>query len=389
MTWKSSKQALVTTSSAETELVEAHQGCLQMESVNALLVDFDVQPSGRTICVDNAAAITLATAEGGSWKTRHLKVRHRALRERVDERWVEVEYCPGDLQLADGLTKILTSQRMTQLMIFGGLHEPQGASAGPALRPLRQVRTLQQQQLGADQPQQQLGADQPQQQLGADQPQQQLEADQPRPQAAATTPSTVTADNLGCCLGLLVTLLNVAQVSGQRRNPETHQPLAVDTSLELYGLVLMLVICSVAVWEFVRGCYRHHLDSTRVKALQGETRLPKRDMRRLNTLLQKRPQDLTVDGRQSLITLAEAAGVDLSGVFQAEEPQSAASTSGRTARAQPETPIADPPTASAADEEFLRGQAWFENRARRVCLPTRTSSKRTRGDGRGSHETPG
>ena len=116
----------------------------------------------------------------------------------------------------------------------------------------------------------------------------------------------------------------------------------------------MLVICSVAVWEFVRGCYRHHLDSTRVKALQGETRLPKRDMRRLNTLLQKRPQDLTVDERQSLITLAEAAGVDLSGVFQAEEPQSAASTSGRTARAQPETPIADPPTASAADEEFLR-----------------------------------
>eukprot|EP00439_Symbiodinium_sp_Y106_P014523 s9297_g2.t1 len=339
VTWKSSKQALVTTSSAETELVEAHQGCLQMESVNALLVDFDVQPSGRTICVDNAAAITLATAEGGSWKTRHLKVRHRALRERVDERWVEVEYCPGDLQLADGLTKILTSQRMTQLMTFWGLHEPQGAPPGPVLRPLRQVRTLQQQQQHLEAQQQQ---------------QQHLEVDQPQQQAAATTSSTVTADNLGCCLGLLVTLLNVAKVSGQRSNPETHQPLAVDTSLELYGLVLMLVICSVAVWEFVRGCYRHHLDSARVKALQGETRLPKKDMRRLNTLLQRRPQDLTIDERQSLIALAEAAGVDLTGILQAEEPQRGATVSRGVATAQPEAPVLDPPTASAADEDFLR-----------------------------------
>ena len=48
---------------------------------------------------ENAATITLATAEG-SWKTRDLKVRYRALRERVEEKWVEVEYCPGDLQLA-------------------------------------------------------------------------------------------------------------------------------------------------------------------------------------------------------------------------------------------------------------------------------------------------
>ena len=71
----------MTTSSAEIELVEAHQGCLQMESVNALLDDFAVIPEARTIHVDNAAAIALATAEGGSWKTRHLKVRHRALRE--------------------------------------------------------------------------------------------------------------------------------------------------------------------------------------------------------------------------------------------------------------------------------------------------------------------
>ena len=37
--WRSSRQTLVTTSSAETELVAAHHGCQQMESVDALLSD--------------------------------------------------------------------------------------------------------------------------------------------------------------------------------------------------------------------------------------------------------------------------------------------------------------------------------------------------------------
>ncbi|CAE7364775.1 RE1, partial [Symbiodinium sp. KB8] len=58
ISWRSSRQPLVTTSSAETELVAAHHGCQQMESVDALLEDFGERPSKRIIYVDNAAAIT-------------------------------------------------------------------------------------------------------------------------------------------------------------------------------------------------------------------------------------------------------------------------------------------------------------------------------------------
>ncbi|CAE6936905.1 RE1 [Symbiodinium sp. CCMP2592] len=135
--WRSSRQQLVTTSSAETELVVAHHGCQQMESIDALLSDMGVIPNQRTIYVDNAAAITLATSEGGSWKTRHLKVRHRALRQRVEQGWVDVVYCPGDQQLADGLTKLLPSQRMNLLMEFWGLSA--GGNSGDQVR-LRQVQ---------------------------------------------------------------------------------------------------------------------------------------------------------------------------------------------------------------------------------------------------------
>ncbi|CAE7605323.1 RE1 [Symbiodinium sp. KB8] len=266
----------------------AHQGCLQMESINALLSDFEVEPTERSICVDNAAAITLATAEGGSWKTRHLKVRHHALRERVEQKWVIVEYCPGDMQLADGLTKVLTSQRMTQLMEFWGLMNPGDASA-------------------------------------------------------------------------------------QRGNPEAPSPLAVDTSLELYGLVLMLVICSVAVWEGVRSCYRSQVEPFRLRYLQGEAKLPKKDMRRLNALLQRKPQDLSVDERQTLITLADAAGVDLTGVFSQDKVLVEASTT--TTASLPGSSSARPiemPSASAADVDFLR-----ERRRQRRMLPRETSPPRS------------
>ena len=72
-----------------------------------------------TIHVDHVVAISLATAEGGSWKTRHLKGRHRALRG-VEQRWEEVVCCPGDQQLADGLIKVLPSKKINNLMVFGG-----------------------------------------------------------------------------------------------------------------------------------------------------------------------------------------------------------------------------------------------------------------------------
>ena len=78
-------------------------------------------------------------------------------------------------------------------------------------------------------------------------------------------------------------------------------------------------------------------------------------MRRLNALLRRKPQDLSIDERQTLVTLAEAAGVDLTGVFSSvdgpmsfQEEQRQAST----VRSRQPSPVPEPPTACAADEEF-------------------------------------
>ena len=135
--------------------------------------------------MDNSAAITLASEEGGSWRTHHLKVRASALRQIMQEGWIAISYCPGDLQLADGLTKIL--QMLMRRWGLGPMEQLQA----PALNQQQQVNTA----------------------------------------------ATSTA-NLGCCLGLVVTLQNIASVMGRIAVPEDHSPLAVDSSLELYAVVL-------------------------------------------------------------------------------------------------------------------------------------------------------
>ena len=353
--WRSSRQPLVTTSSAETELVAAHYGCQQMESVDALLEDFGERPSQRIIYVDNAAAITLATSEGGSWKTRHLKVRHRALRQRVEQAWVEVLFCPGDQQLADGLTKLLASQRMNLLMEFWGL-------VGDQVR-LRQVQASAEPQhfQASAEPQQFQASAEPQQFQASAEPQHSRASAEPQHREASTTATNSTTSNfdpqgLGGLLGLLVILINLAKASGHSTNPEIQPPLAVDSSLELYGVVGMLAVCAVALWELGRACYRHHGEAARLRSLQAEQKLSKREMRELNALLRRDPAQLLDTEKDRMIQLAETAGVDLSGILsrKVETNLSAARTPTEVLGGTEVPPPPDPYSACAADEQLLR-----------------------------------
>ena len=282
----------------------------------------------RELRVDNSAAITLASEEGGSWRTRHLKVRAGALRQRIQEGWIAISYCPGDLQLADGLTKILPAKRMEALMAAWGLKHHQGGDQHPDLPEEEdQGGSLRQLQAPARSRQQ---------------------------QDITSTPAGTQA--LGCCLGLVVALQNLATVMGRREDPEDPMPLAVDSSLELYGVVVMLMICVVALWEGGRHCLRR-ADSIRMRSLQAEQRLTKREMRRLNLLLQQEPKTLSDDDREMLTALADKAGVDLSKILARSV---STSTSYTDMRGEVEPPLHSPPlhpppaAASAADEEYLR-----------------------------------
>lgn len=111
--WSSSRQPFVAASTAESELIsyaEAHQQAL---SVGALLqiLEYDVS---YVLYGDNRSALSLATSESGPWRTRHLRLRASRLRDdlRTDnpDRVVQwsARHLPGELLVADGLTKALT-----------------------------------------------------------------------------------------------------------------------------------------------------------------------------------------------------------------------------------------------------------------------------------------
>ena len=257
--WKSSRQSLVTASSAETELLAASEGATLTYSIDAMLSDVGVYSESRELRV-----ITLASEEGGSWRTRHLKVRAASLRQRIQEGWATMTHCPGEWQLADGLTKILASKRMEMLMARWGLGPP-GALRDEGER--GEVRCLQ-------------------------------APAEPQQHASHTSihhpPTTAHGRELGCCMGLLVLAQWFVSAQGHKvREPDLiPEPLELSSSWELYAVVVMLAVCAIAVWEACKYAMKRG-EAVRLKSLaiaQERQRLTKVELRTLSALLQRDPE---------------------------------------------------------------------------------------------------
>ena len=116
-------------STAESELIsyaEAHQQAL---SIGSLMEILEYKPT-YVLYGDNRSAISLATAESGPWRTRHLRLRASRLRNdlRTDQPdkpplW-SARHLPGELLVADGFTKPLAGPafvRFVQRLSLEGL----------------------------------------------------------------------------------------------------------------------------------------------------------------------------------------------------------------------------------------------------------------------------
>ena len=119
--WRTGKQKMIATSSAEAELQASTEGAHMMISIEAVLIDMGIEVDGKRLLVDNTAAITLASQDNALWRTRHLKLRVNWLRERVQEGDFEPQHCRGEDQLADVITKVVPSRRMEDMMKRWGM----------------------------------------------------------------------------------------------------------------------------------------------------------------------------------------------------------------------------------------------------------------------------
>ena len=129
--WESSRQAFTTLSSAEAELVSMMYSVQAGESVSPIVEEFVEGDLGISLLGDNAAALTAFQPQAGSWRSRHLRMRAIAGRERIEAGSLTVNYVPGELQVADIGTKPLTSGKMLGLLDLVNVRRAKRDEAGP------------------------------------------------------------------------------------------------------------------------------------------------------------------------------------------------------------------------------------------------------------------
>ena len=121
--WRCSRQAFVTMSTAESELMEAIEGLALGDAVDTLVSEHEREYTKR-LWVDNAAAVSVLSTNPSSWRTRHLRLRSHHLQWRLASADWLVAFLPGRFQVSDLGTKHLPAQRALELKELLGMGRP-------------------------------------------------------------------------------------------------------------------------------------------------------------------------------------------------------------------------------------------------------------------------
>ena len=158
-----------------------------------------MQPAPPKMYIDNQAAGNILNGSSGSWRTRHLRIRHSYVLDKIKNQQLLVEHIPGEDQPADLPTKMHSKARLMHLLGVWGMVGLDGLNAGKVLEGVK----------------------------------------------------------LGCLLLVMIALQSLA-AAGETPPEEPvklKDPLPVTGTSELLMLVVMTCIAAVAVWELVKWAY--------------------------------------------------------------------------------------------------------------------------------------
>ncbi|CAE7421178.1 RE1 [Symbiodinium sp. CCMP2592] len=193
--WRSAKQPVITLSVAEAELYEGISAVQLGLGVGAMLSELE-ECGVMHLRIDNAAAQGLASEAPGSWKTRHLRVRARYLRQEVSAQRLVISHVCGSEQKADLGTKGFDLPKFKMLMeLWRIIPCTADGVANVAVKSLK------------------------------------------------------IANGKGVLMFILMCLLLVKGVGGPKED------LSLDGSFEFYGVALISLIAGVAVWECIKGMW--------------------------------------------------------------------------------------------------------------------------------------
>ena len=279
--WRSARQAFVTLSTAEAELVAGLDAVVALQSEEAMLSEFGVSSFDKTLRVDSQSALAIAINQG-SWRTRHLRVRANYLREQYETGEIIPVYCPGVDQAADLLTKALPSARILKLAAIWGLLG-HGTSRPAEAQACSEARTV-----------------------GS---------------------GTMAQQDLQLStLAVVLALFQVVGASSQStdEDEDLSLPVSLDADLMLAVSIICIGVCFIAVWEFLKWCFQGVI--SRRETGTAVSSLSPRKARKLQRL-----RDQTAQAIQAEISASEEAASSQS-VAAASKRRSSQTT--RTGREQ-------------------------------------------------------
>ncbi|KAE8962079.1 hypothetical protein PR001_g29825, partial [Phytophthora rubi] len=116
--WRSTFQKTVALSSTEAEYMALSDCVKECVWMRRLLKDIGAEQVGATVIYeDNQGAMALAKNVGYQARTKHIDIRYHFIREKVVSNEVELEYVDTKNQLADFMTKGLSSKTLRYLMM--------------------------------------------------------------------------------------------------------------------------------------------------------------------------------------------------------------------------------------------------------------------------------
>ena len=114
LVWRSSRQGILTTSTAEAELVEVMEGAITTEALRVIVEEVMEGPVRCWQFTDSSSALTIIIGDTASWRTRHLRKRAKFLRWKALRGDVLMRHQPGSEMVADMGTKPLSAVKLKE-----------------------------------------------------------------------------------------------------------------------------------------------------------------------------------------------------------------------------------------------------------------------------------
>ena len=127
VSWASSKQATVATSSTVAEYYAQYAASCELAWIRELLAELKIQEINlrqpTTVYADNQGAIKLAKTTAYRKRSKHIAVRYHWTRQMVTQKEMHLEYLKTEDMLADGLTKPLKAVKFKEFVDMLGLRK--------------------------------------------------------------------------------------------------------------------------------------------------------------------------------------------------------------------------------------------------------------------------